>query len=354
MRPNNRNHPFDNIFRNLSDSLNLNNENMQRNLNNFNSFFQNNLNTNRNRQPQSNPNINPNQRTQNFTKNKTKSSDNMNQPQPNPLFQKTKPLEKSIIKAEKLNEEAKIKFRQSQYDEAIKLYEEAFRHNNNSKYLVNMAKCYYKQQQTVISVELMNMALKLSPNDDNLQRLAAIFAFEEFKKFEDPKMLYYCEELMRNALDINSTELNLHNYFLVRKIIFLIKENQRFLEKNELIYFFESKNFDGDKIKSNFMKPTYFDSKLSYPEFITCSITLEIIKDPVTTPCGYTYEKKDFEEWCSKVGCKDVMTNRTFDSLDRLAKNKKLYKFIEKYLKKHQWAVDTGQWGDDWKLYQFK
>jgi STIP1 family protein 1 len=304
-----------------------------------------------NPRPQSNPNFANNHQPPKKT-HRPYSYNNLNKtkkkqtPTPSP--------NNNIQTAEKINESAKLLFRKMKYQEAILEYQKAFKFHNNSKYLTNMAKCYLKMNQPLLSVECMLVSVSLSPNDDNLQRLGGIFAFEEFKQRKDMEMMYTCEEFMRNAFEINENHLNTHNYLLSRKIIFLVKQNKNFLEKNELCHYLKSKNILSDQKQNKLLKSTYFDEQLTYPEFLTCSITLEVLRDPVLTPCGYSYERKELEEWCRASGCKDVMTSRPFESLDKLVRNKALAGVIRKFLKNNPWALDTGMEGDEWELFKFK
>ena len=47
---------------------------------------------------------------------------------------------------------------------------------------------------------------------------------------------------------------------------------------------------------------------LQIPDYLTCKITMEILKDPVITPSGITYEKSALLEHLQKVGKFDPVT----------------------------------------------
>ena len=218
----------------------------------------------------------------------------------------------------------------------------------------NIAKCQLQLKQLRLSVDTVKQAVLLDSNNDKLFRFGGIVAFKDFKISQDPEMIFLADDFMRNAFEINPNKINVFNYLLIRKAVHLFKQNQKFLEKDELVYFLKKNNDLKAETLKDFLKPTYFDSKKEIPDFLTCSITLEVIREAVTTPSGYSYEKQDIVEWCQNSGCKDVMTNKSFGSLDNLVPNYLLQKFIKKYLKKNPWAIDTGEWGDDLTLYEFR
>lgn len=271
-----------------------------------------------------------------------------------PNQNKEPPVDKKMREAEIMNQKAKVFFQNKQYVNAIQVYKNAFELFQNVKYVTNIAKCYNKMGQYQEAEKSISIGLQFSPNDDNLHRLGGIFAYKQYSCYDTKSMLFKASDYFFNAFDINPSEVNTMNYLVVRKAIFLYKEEERMFEKLELLHYIENKtSYESEEINL-FCRKGFHEEKKEYPEFLNCSITLEIIKDPVTTPCGYSYERKDLVEWCTKSGFKDIMTGRDFTSKEKLAENKMLKKFIREFLIKNQWAIDTPDSGNDWKMYEFK
>lgn len=77
-----------------------------------------------------------------------------------------------------------------------------------------------------------------------------------------------------------------------------------------------------------------------------CPITNEIMKDPVLTQCGNTYEREAIEEWLN-TKCEEPLT-RKFLTKDMLVPNRALKEMYEKYISKQ--SIDD----DDDTIYPFE
>lgn len=71
----------------------------------------------------------------------------------------------------------------------------------------------------------------------------------------------------------------------------------------------------------------------------TCPITCEIMKDPVTTPCGNTYERVAIEEWLS-TNCVEPLTKK-FLTKDKLIPNRALKDMYDNYMANINKSDDT-------------
>lgn len=69
---------------------------------------------------------------------------------------------------------------------------------------------------------------------------------------------------------------------------------------------------------------------LNLNQLPTCPITCEIMKDPVTTPCGNTYERVAIEEWLSR-NCAEPLTKQ-FLTKDKLIPNRALKDMYDNYM----------------------
>ena len=271
-------------------------------------------------------------------------------------------------KAVFLNQQAKIDFKNKKYREAIIKYGAAINLHKDPKYPTNIAKCFAKMNQPKDSVKAIEISISWDSNNSVLYQLAGKFAFQAFQKQENIQFAYKCESFFRNAHEIEPTKTNKYNYLLSRKMIFLVKEFEMFKEKQELMYYFDQMddktslasnpksfqksfhNFD----KKDIFKETYFDEKKEIPSFVSGCISLEILKEPLMTPSGYSYEKSGIIEWCQKSGCKDPMSGKDFPSIQCLIENKVLKLTISDLIKKHKWIFDDEMSGDDWKCFEFR
>jgi len=75
----------------------------------------------------------------------------------------------------------------------------------------------------------------------------------------------------------------------------------------------------------------------SFPVYYSCSITLEVMLDPVLTPCGHSYERAALEHYLKTVKAEDPLS-RKFLSADMLVPNIALRQAIAAYLAECPWA----------------
>eukprot|EP00357_Protocruzia_adherens_P028825 CAMPEP_0115007046 /NCGR_PEP_ID=MMETSP0216-20121206/20903_1 /TAXON_ID=223996 /ORGANISM="Protocruzia adherens, Strain Boccale" /LENGTH=172 /DNA_ID=CAMNT_0002373827 /DNA_START=38 /DNA_END=556 /DNA_ORIENTATION=+ len=70
------------------------------------------------------------------------------------------------------------------------------------------------------------------------------------------------------------------------------------------------------------------------PNGFVCPITQQIMRDPVMTPYGHTYEREAIEEWINK-NHNDPMTQQPLE-VSQLSSNYSLRDAIEYYIQQHQ------------------
>ena len=73
------------------------------------------------------------------------------------------------------------------------------------------------------------------------------------------------------------------------------------------------------------------------PDYLTCKITMEVLKDPVITPSGITYEKSTLLEHLQKVGKFDPVTREVLTA-DQIIPNFAIKAAANAYLKDNGWA----------------
>lgn len=79
--------------------------------------------------------------------------------------------------------------------------------------------------------------------------------------------------------------------------------------------------------------------KREVPDFLCGKISFEILVDPVMTPSGITYERKDIEEHLQRIGHFDPVT-RVKLTADQLIPNYSMKEVVDNFLCENEWAHD--------------
>nr|CAG4649554.1 EOG090X0AJZ [Scapholeberis mucronata]SVE93783.1 EOG090X0AJZ [Scapholeberis mucronata] len=83
---------------------------------------------------------------------------------------------------------------------------------------------------------------------------------------------------------------------------------------------------------------TFQLKKREVPDYLCGKISFELMKDPVITPSGITYDRKDIEEHLQRVGHFDPVT-RVNLTKDQLIPNFSMKDVIDSYLAENEWAL---------------
>ncbi|CAH1954275.1 unnamed protein product [Acanthoscelides obtectus] len=79
--------------------------------------------------------------------------------------------------------------------------------------------------------------------------------------------------------------------------------------------------------------------KREVPDYLCGKISFEILQEPVITPSGITYDKKDLEEHLQRVGHFDPVT-RVKLTQDQLIPNFAMKEVVDAFLTENEWAYD--------------
>ncbi|XP_012276191.1 E3 ubiquitin-protein ligase CHIP [Orussus abietinus] len=79
--------------------------------------------------------------------------------------------------------------------------------------------------------------------------------------------------------------------------------------------------------------------KRDVPDYLCGKISFEILQEPVITPSGITYERKDIEEHLQRVGHFDPVT-RVRLTQDQLIPNLAMKEVVDSFLQENEWALD--------------
>ncbi|XP_061970103.1 E3 ubiquitin-protein ligase CHIP [Populus nigra] len=89
-----------------------------------------------------------------------------------------------------------------------------------------------------------------------------------------------------------------------------------------------------------FQKAAEDDTPSEVPDFLCCKITLDILRDPVITPSGVSYERAVLLDHLEKVGNFDPITREPLEP-SQLVPNLAIREAVHAYLDKHGWAYKT-------------
>jgi len=73
------------------------------------------------------------------------------------------------------------------------------------------------------------------------------------------------------------------------------------------------------------------------PEYLTCKLCYDLMRDPVITPFGITYCRSCIEENLYKVSHLDPIANKPL-VVEQLVNNLVLKEIVEKFIKENEWV----------------
>lgn len=79
--------------------------------------------------------------------------------------------------------------------------------------------------------------------------------------------------------------------------------------------------------------------KREVPDYLCGKISFEILVDPVITPSGITYERKDIEEHLQRVGHFDPVT-RVKLTQDQLIPNFSMKEVVDMFVSENEWSLE--------------
>lgn len=277
-----------------------------------------------------------------------------------------------IYTDKELKDQGNKYFNANKYESAIESYSKALALNPNvPTYFTNRALCYMKSNRWAQAVQdskaalerdsglvkghfyLGSSLLELDKLDEAIKHLQT--AFELAKK--DPSS-YYDDTIsskLRMARKKKWTiqeekriqeEIELQSYLnrLIiedknRRSAKLREENENYDEVSGEIATIEE---DSDRavadLNSLFAKVDDRRQKRDVPDYLCGKISFEILKDPVITPSGITYDRKDIVEHLERVGHFDPVT-RTKLTQDMLVPNYAMKEVVDDFVSKNEWSL---------------
>lgn len=274
------------------------------------------------------------------------------------------------MSASELKNQGNKLFAARKYDDAIACYTKAIIKNpNTALFFTNRALCYLKQRQWEKVHQDCQRALDLDRSwvkghffmgqafVEQCLYDEAISALKKAHELAKEQKLNFGDDIT-NALRIAKKrrwntieekriqqEIELQSY-LVRLIkedkerqIQSLKEQVEMADNEDVERICEQTGKRMSEVNSLFAQLDDRRKKRDVPDHLCGKISFEIMRDPVITPCGITYDKKDIIEHLQRVGHFDPVT-RTDLTQEQLVPNFTLKEVIDTYLEENPWAEE--------------
>ncbi|XP_014098041.1 E3 ubiquitin-protein ligase CHIP isoform X2 [Bactrocera oleae] len=272
-----------------------------------------------------------------------------------------------------LKEQGNQLFVLRKFDDAVSCYTKAIMKNpNNATYFTNRSLCYLKLKRWELSCHDCRRALDLDSNflkahfflgqcliemelyDEAIKHLQRAFdlskeqkqnfgdditcqlrlarkkrwsLLEEKRICQEIELQTYINRLIKQDMDKNLARLKIDENFNEHEL----KEKQQEFEQQCDDHIKELNNI--------FAKVDDRRRKRDVPDYLCGKISFEILTDPVITPSGITYERKDIEEHLQRVGHFDPVT-RVKLTQDQLIPNFSMKEVVDSFIAENEWALD--------------
>ncbi|XP_069962767.1 E3 ubiquitin-protein ligase CHIP isoform X1 [Bactrocera oleae] len=150
---------------------------------------------------------------------------------------------------------------------------------------------------------------------------------EEKRICQEIELQTYINRLIKQDMDKNLARLKIDENFNEHEL----KEKQQEFEQQCDDHIKELNNI--------FAKVDDRRRKRDVPDYLCGKISFEILTDPVITPSGITYERKDIEEHLQRVGHFDPVT-RVKLTQDQLIPNFSMKEVVDSFIAENEWALD--------------
>eukprot|EP00112_Aurelia_sp_Birch-Aquarium-sp1_P000557 Seg1053.9 transcript_id=Seg1053.9/GoldUCD/mRNA.D3Y31 product="STIP1-like and U box-containing protein 1" protein_id=Seg1053.9/GoldUCD/D3Y31 len=274
------------------------------------------------------------------------------------------------MSAAELKEQGNRLFAARQYEDAVGCYSKAISRNPSlAAYYTNRALCYLKMQNWTKVVSDCQKALEIDP-----KTVKGYFflgqAYLELENYDEA--INYLKRALDLAKDMKmnfgddiasgirlakkkrwsafeekriAQEIELQSYLnrLImedrdRRIEEVTKKRSK--ESGEEVKEIKAEtNEKKTQLNELFAEVDERRKKREVPEHLCGKISFEIMRDPVITPSGITYDRKNVEEHIQRVGHFDPITRAELTA-DRLIPNLAMKEVIDNFLEENGWAVD--------------
>lgn len=277
-----------------------------------------------------------------------------------------------IYSDKELKDQGNKYFNANKYESAIESYSKAIALNPNvPTYYTNRALCYMKCNRWPQAVQDSKAALERDSGLVKGHFYLGTSLLELDKLDEAIKHLQSAYELAKKDPGSYYDDTISSKLRVARKKRFALQEEKRVQEEIDLQTYLnrliledkdrrinklreDSETYDAvsddiakveedsDKsvaeLNSLFAKVDDRRQKRDVPDYLCGKISFEILKDPVITPSGITYDRKDIVEHLERVGHFDPVT-RTKLTQDMLVANYAMKEVVDDFVSKNEWSL---------------
>lgn len=288
----------------------------------------------------------------------------------------------SALVAEELKETGNCFYQQHRYEDAICAYSRAIINNPViPTYFTNRALCYMQTMQwekaeddckkaldldrknvkanfllgrTCVQLGHFDEALKVLTRANDLARSQKLsFGDEITAQIRIAKKEIFRreeEKRIKQEIELQAYLNGLIDSDLARKLRELKEKNETSenseviteeldLESEETALKMEAQSFK-DKLNNLFAQVDEKRRKREVPDYLCGKISFEMLRDPVITPSGITYDRADIKEHLQRVGHFDPVTRAPLTA-DQLIPNLAMKEVVDHFLNENQWAIDA-------------
>ena len=262
--------------------------------------------------------------------------------------------------ASKCKEKGNGHFAKGEYLQAINDYQQGFTHTNDSDpfFKTNLALCYIKLKNYDKAVEECETAIRLNPKFVKAYFLMGQCHLNNMK-FDDAERAYVKAEVLAKELHNTSYSMLISIYKGIdsaraRKWEIDEQHRQSMVVElknyvNTLMNHRDKSPFQSEKEREEFQLKkfqleSFFDHSIhqekqkDVPETLCCKITYTIMRDPVITPSGITYERSAILKHLKENGQFDPVT-RMPCRVDQLYPNLVVKEMSEEWIRKYPYTI---------------
>jgi len=273
------------------------------------------------------------------------------------------------MSANELKEQGNRLFTARNYDDAIGCYTKAIVKNpSTSTYYTNRALCYLKLKKWPQAIQDCQHALDLDSKsvkghfflahgylEHNLFD-EAIANYQQANELAKEQKLNYGDDIAAalrsakkkrwNALEEKRIQQEIDLEVYLSRLVIEDKEKQlNKLNEKDAVGEEESRTIEDDaarrlnEVNELFAQVDERRKRREVPDQLCGKISFEIMRDPVITPSGIIYDKRDIEEHLQRVGHFDPVTRAELKA-EQLIPNLAMKEVIDDFLEKNGWAED--------------
>jgi len=250
---------------------------------------------------------------------------------------------------ESLKEDGNKFFAHRKYEQASKQYAKALQKApRNDVLFTNRALCRMKMKKFDDAASDAREAVQLQPMSVKGHYLLGQALFQ-LERYDDSLKSLQTAQSLATDQRRNFGEEIAQSIRLTKRKRWEMLETRRKRQEVELESYLlglilssddgENKTDRKRQIKELFARVDERRQNREVPDYLCDKISFELLTDPVITPSGITYNKKDIEEHLQKVGHFDPVTSSKLTS-DMLIPNLVMKEVVENFVEENEWAVD--------------